>query len=173
MSGLPAEEFGYLIFLDHGSAKIGDKTFGFLIVLDGATSHLTAYPCKCTSQSEVIAKLHEWTDTFQMNPKAIFADMAFHHPHDKQAFDRMHNEKRIPTGPHTPWPNPAEMGVRLFMKFLLALVDMILLLLIFWMRLVMFLRGSGQPGRDVPGTLFMTGPTRASNAKPRIFRIRV
>ena len=62
-------------------------------------------------------------DTFQMNPKAICADMAFHHPHDMQAFYRMHNVKRIPTRPHTPWPNRAEMGVRLFKKFLLALVD--------------------------------------------------
>ena len=78
-----AEEFGDLIFLDHGSAKIGDKTtFGFLIVLGGATSHLTAYPCKSTSTSEVIAKLHEWVDTFQMKPKAICADTAFHNPHD-------------------------------------------------------------------------------------------
>ena len=58
-------------------------------------------------------------DTFQMNPKA----MAFHHPHDVQAFYRMHNVKRIPTRPHTPWPNRAEMGVRLSQKFLLALVD--------------------------------------------------
>ena len=58
-----------------------------------------------------------------MNPKAICADMAFHHPHDMQAFYRMHNVKRLPTGPHTPWPNRAEMGVRLFNKFLLALVD--------------------------------------------------
>ena len=123
VSGLRAEEFGDLIFLDHGSAKIGDKTFGFLIILDGATSHLTAYPCKSTSTSEVISKLHEWMDTFQMNPKAICADMAFHHPHDMQAFYRMHNVKRLPTGPHTPWPNRAEMGVRLFKKFLLALVD--------------------------------------------------
>ena len=44
VSGLRAQEFGDLIFLDHGSAKIGDKTFGVLIVLKGATSHLTAYP---------------------------------------------------------------------------------------------------------------------------------
>ena len=40
-----------------------------------------------------------------------------------QAFDRMHNVKRLPTGPHTPWPNRAEIGVRLFKKFLSALVD--------------------------------------------------
>ena len=41
VSGLRAEEFGDLIFLDHGSAKIEDQTFGFLIVLDGAAPHLT------------------------------------------------------------------------------------------------------------------------------------
>ena len=58
-----------------------------------------------------------------MNPKAICADMAFHQPHDMQAFCRMHYAKRLPTGPHTPWPNRAEMVVRLFKKFLLAIVD--------------------------------------------------
>ena len=36
---------------------------------------------------------------------------------------RMHNVKRLPTGPHTPWPNRADMGARLFEKFLSALVD--------------------------------------------------
>ena len=62
-------------------------------------------------------------DTFHMNRKAICADMAFHHPHDMQAFHRMHDVKRLPTGPHTPWPNRAEMGVRSSKKFLTALVD--------------------------------------------------
>ena len=95
VSGLRAEEFGDLIFLDHESAKIEDKTFGFLIVLDGAASHLTAYPCKSTSPSEAIKKLHDWMDTFQMNPKVICADVAFHHPHDMQAFYRMHNVKKF------------------------------------------------------------------------------
>ena len=77
VSGLRAEEVGDLIFLDHESAKLGDKTFGFLFLLDAVTSHLTAYPCKSTSPSEVISKLHEWMDTFQMNPKAMCADVAF------------------------------------------------------------------------------------------------
>ena len=58
-----------------------------------------------------------------MNPNAICADMAFHHPPDLQACYRMHNIKRFPTGPHTPWPKRTEMGVRLFKKFLSALVD--------------------------------------------------
>ena len=95
----------------------------FLFFLDGSTSDLTANPCKSTSPSEVISKLHELMDTFQMNPKAICADMAFHHPRDMQAFYRMHNVKRLPTGPHTRWPNRTEMGVRLFKKFLFALED--------------------------------------------------
>ena len=90
VSGLRAEEFGDLISLDHGTTKIGDKNFCFCFFFfkkkDGATSHLTAYPCENTSPSEVISKLHEWMDTCQMNPKAICADLTFHHPHDMQAF---------------------------------------------------------------------------------------
>ena len=111
VSGLTAKEFGDLIFLDHGSTDIGDQTFRIIIVLNGVTSHLTAYPCKSSSPSKVISKLHEWMDTFQMNLKAICADMAFHHPHDMQTFYRMHNIRRFPTGPHSPWPNRAGMGV--------------------------------------------------------------
>ena len=89
--------------------RLETKPSDFLMVLHEATSHLTAYPRKSTSPSEVIAKLHKWMDTIQMNLEAICADMAC--------------RQRIPTGPHTPWPNRAEMGVRLFRKFLLALVD--------------------------------------------------
>ena len=49
--------------------------------------------------------------------------MKIWHPHDMQAFYRMHNVKRFPTGPHTAWSNRAEMGVRMFKKFLSAPVD--------------------------------------------------
>ena len=35
----------------------------------------------------------------------------------------MHNIKTLPTGPYAPWPNRAEIGVRLFKKFLSALLD--------------------------------------------------
>ena len=35
----------------------------------------------------------------------------------------VHNIKRFPTGPRTPWPNRAGVGVRLFKRFLSALVD--------------------------------------------------
>ena len=49
--------------------------------------------------------------------------MAFHHPHDMHAFVRLHNINTLPTGPHTSCPNRADMGVRLFKKFLSALAD--------------------------------------------------
>ena len=93
--------------------KNWDKTRVFLIVLDGATSHITAYLRKSSSSSKIVSKLHEWMDTFQMNPKANGSDIAFHHPHDMQAFNRMHDVKSLPTGPHTLEPNRVEMSVRL------------------------------------------------------------
>ena len=123
VNGLSAEEFRGLIFLDHGCTKIGDQTSQILSVLNCATSHLTAYPCKMTSPSEVISKLHEWMDTFQKNRKAICADMDFRHPHDMQACYRMYNVKKFPTGPQTPWPNLGKMEVRMLQKFLSALLD--------------------------------------------------
>ena len=46
-----------------------------------------------------------------------------YHPHDMQAFYGMHNIKRFPTGPHTPWTNRAEVDLRLYKKFLSAFVD--------------------------------------------------
>ena len=57
-----------------------------------------------------------------MNRKASCADLALHLPHDMQASYRMHNVKRLPTRPHTPWPSRAVMGV-FFEKLLLELVD--------------------------------------------------
>ena len=98
--------------------KTGDKPLGFLIVLGGATSHVDSLSLQKYSPSEVIAKLHEWMDTFQMNPKAICADMAFHQLHAECT-----TKRESQPGPHAPWPNRTEMGVRLFEKFLSALVD--------------------------------------------------
>ena len=46
-------------FSEPASAKIGDNTFGFLIVLDGATSQSKAFSRKSTSPLEVNTKLHD------------------------------------------------------------------------------------------------------------------
>ena len=123
VSGLRAEEFGDLIFMDHGTSKVFEKTYSFLVILDGATSYITVYPCMSVSASEVIQKLHEWMDTYQCTPKAVCADMAFHNPVEFKEFYRLHDIKPIPTGPYTPWPNRAETTVRLFKKFFHILVE--------------------------------------------------
>ena len=62
-------------------------------------------------------------DIYQATPKAICADMAFHNPHNLKDFYRLHDIKPMPIGPHTPWSNRAETAVRLFRKFMKALVD--------------------------------------------------
>ena len=56
-------------------------------------------------------------DIFQMNPNPIRAEKAVHHPHDMQAFCRMHILKTLPTGPYTPWPNRAEIWCTIVQKF--------------------------------------------------------
>ena len=123
VSGLRAEKFADLIFMDHGTIKIREKPYVFLLILDAATSYLAAYPSVSTGTEEVIKHLHEWMDIYQATPKAICADMAFHNPHNLKDFYRLHNIRPVPTGPHTPWPNRAETAVRLFKKFMKALVE--------------------------------------------------
>ena len=56
-------------------------------------------------------------------PEGDLCTYGFPSSSDMHALYRMQNLKRFPTGPYTPWPNRAEMGVRLFKKFLSALVD--------------------------------------------------
>ena len=62
-------------------------------------------------------------DTFQMNPKTICADTAFHQPHDRQTCYRMHNVKRDFRQDRIHHGQTELRCVRLFKKFLLALVD--------------------------------------------------
>ena len=45
-------------------------------------------------------------DTYQVKPKAVVGDMAFHIPAELVDFYKYHAIKQIPTGPHTPWPKP-------------------------------------------------------------------
>ena len=123
MSGLRAEEFGDLIFLDRGPAKIEHNTFEFFIVLDGAASHLTAYPCKSTSPSEVISKLHEWMNISEMNPKAIFCTCGF--PPPSRHAGILPNAQREENSNRTTYTmaEPSRDGCTTVQEFFLALVD--------------------------------------------------
>ncbi len=122
MSRLRATKFGEFIFLDHGVVKVGEKTYCFLLILDAATTFITAYPVQTAKAEETIQRLHEWMDTYFCVPGSACADMAFHMPVVRQFF-RSCNIRPVPTGPATPWPNRAEAGVRLFKKFMKILLD--------------------------------------------------
>ena len=47
-------------FLTTDQQRLKTKPLVFLIVLDGDTSHLTAYPCKSTSPSKVQVVAVDW-----------------------------------------------------------------------------------------------------------------
>ena len=109
VSGLRTEECGDLNFLDHGSAKIGDKNlsifdcFGWRDITFDSVSTWKFLSVRNHYQTS-------WMDGhFSDESKGVSII---------QTFCRMLNVKRLPTGPHAPWPNRAEMGVRLFNNFL-------------------------------------------------------
>ena len=49
VSGLRANVFGDLIFVDHTDVKIDGKTYVVFVIIDGATNFLWAYPQKSKS----------------------------------------------------------------------------------------------------------------------------
>ena len=113
VSGLRTEECGDLNFLDHGSGKIGDKNLSISDCF--AWRDITFW-----QHIHARVPLHRKSFPNFMNGGTLFRwiQRRFHHPHGVQTFYRMHNVKRLPTGPHAPWPNRAEMRIRLFNNFL-------------------------------------------------------
>merc|ERR1712026_336827 len=77
VSGLRANSFGDLVFIDHAEVKIGEHKYVVLIVVDAATSFLAAFPQKTMNSAETIDNLREWMELYQSTPKAICSDMAF------------------------------------------------------------------------------------------------
>ena len=75
------------------------------------------------SCTETLNSLRGWIDAHHCVPKSIVADMAFVNGADFISFYRSHNIRPIPTGPRTPWPNPAETAVRLFKRQFRLLVS--------------------------------------------------
>ena len=77
ISGLRATEFGDLVFIDHGSVKIDNLVFQFLILLDAATMFIQAYAVNSTGADESIAYVREFMDTYHCKPRTIVGDAGF------------------------------------------------------------------------------------------------
>ena len=122
VTGLRAEHFGDLIFIDHTEFKLIMKdgtsaSFLVLVGLDAATNLLFAIGVKDNLTDTTLAALEEMFILWNINPKAVCADSAFF----KDSFMPYWNYKGcrpLPTGPNTPWPNRAETAVKLFQNTL-------------------------------------------------------
>ena len=125
VSGMRAEVFGDLLFIDHASVKYGEddasKTeFHFMIVLDGATQFIYAVPVQTTNDHEAQEAVREYMHNFQVSPKKIVGDSAFQTP-TWERFYNTHDITPISIGPFTPWPNRAEASVRVFKRHIYQL----------------------------------------------------
>ena len=112
-SGLRADTFGDMTFIDHCQVPLGTgEHIIVFVILDGATTLLTAEAVTTTQEAENITVLRNYFDQYHLQPKSVVADQAFMTDtweHFYQSLDIT----PISLGPNTPWPNRAEAAVRL------------------------------------------------------------
>ena len=64
VTGLRADNFGDIVFIDHADAKIRGETYSDLIVVDGATTFVTAFAPSSKDSHQTVQCPTEWMDTF-------------------------------------------------------------------------------------------------------------
>ena len=77
MSGLRAENFGDIVSTDHADVKARSETYTVFIVVDGATTFVTAVDPRTHGSHETVQCLMEWMDTFHCTPQSFCAYIAF------------------------------------------------------------------------------------------------
>ena len=108
-SGLRADTFGDMTFIDHCQVPLGTgEHIIVFVILDGATTLLTAKAVTTTQGVENITVLRNYFDQYHLQPK-YQAFMTDTWEHFYQSLDIT----PISLGPNTPWPNRAEAAVRL------------------------------------------------------------
>ena len=115
ISGIRANNFGDIIFVDHTELKFNSGTLVVLLILDAATHLLWAQAQPTLEEKHTLQSLREWIDQNNCIPKTIVGDMAFFTDSFK-VFYQSQGIKQMPTGPRTPWPNRAETANRLFKR---------------------------------------------------------
>ena len=119
MSGLRADNFGDIVFIDHADVKIRSETYTVFNVVDGATTFVTAFAPRTKDSHETVQCLMEWIDSFHCTPQSICVDMAFQSTEVQDFFRRFGIKPSLfSIGPYTPWPNRAEAAVRVFKAIL-------------------------------------------------------
>ena len=89
-----------MTFIDHCQVPLGTgEHIIIFVILDGATTLLTAKAVTTTQEAENITVLRNYFDQYHLQPKSVVGDQAF---------------MTETLGPNAPWPNRAEAAVRLF-----------------------------------------------------------
>ncbi len=122
VTGMRAEKFGDLLFVDHLELTWLGTKYAVLLMLDGATHLLWARPQQTLSAEDTLQGFREWMDHNQCIPRVIVSDMAFTTV-PFVTFYAYHGIRNIATGPRTPWPNRAESAVRLFKRMFAVLAE--------------------------------------------------
>ena len=112
-SGLRADTFGDMTFIDHCQVPLGTgEHIIVFVILDGVTTLLTAEAVTTTQEVENITVLRNYFDKCHLQPKSVVADQAFMTDTWEQCYQSL-DITPISLGPNTPWPNRAEAAVRL------------------------------------------------------------
>ena len=88
VSGLRADNFGDIVFIDYADVTIRSETYTKSIVFDGATTFVTAFAPRAKDSHETVQCLMEFMDTFHCTPHSICADMAFQSTEVQDFFGR-------------------------------------------------------------------------------------
>ena len=105
-SGLRADTFGDMTFIDHCQVPLGTgEHIIVFVIMDGATTLLTAEAVTTTQEVENITVLRNYFDQYHLQPKSVVADQAFMTETWEHFYQFL--------GPNTPWPNRPEAAVGL------------------------------------------------------------
>ena len=77
MTGLRADNFGDIVCVDHAEVKLRSETYTAFIVVDVATTFVTAFAPRTKDSHETVQCMMEWMDTFHCTPKSLCSDRAF------------------------------------------------------------------------------------------------
>ena len=77
MSGVRADNFGDIVFIDHADVQIRSETYTVFIIADGASTFVTTFALRTKDSHDTVQCLMECMGTFHCTPQSICADMAF------------------------------------------------------------------------------------------------
>jgi len=114
VSGMRAENFGDLVFIDHVELSWNKHAYIVLIIVDAASNLIWAKAQKNKEHDESLKALVECQSNWNVRFRALCADAYFAEESTFMPWYRSHGIRFLPLGPHTPWPNRAEAAVKVF-----------------------------------------------------------